>query len=85
MYLTSLALLSAVLSASPASSTENPVFQALLDQGVKMSDGTAFKLPPPILADGLDAAGQKAALGKVADARSPVAELVKKSFTRRSS
>lgn len=45
-----------------------------------MSDGTVVKLPPPILADELDAAGQRAALGKVADARSPVSELVKKSY-----
>ncbi len=80
MYLTPFALLSAVLSVSPASSSENSVFKELVERGVKTSDGTAFKLPPPILADGLDAARQKAALQKVADVRSPVEELVKKSY-----
>ena len=80
MNLSLLAPLLLVLASASGPVDENPVFKELLEQGVKMSDGTAVKLPPPILADGLDAAGQKAALDKVADARSPVAELVKKSF-----
>ena len=80
MNLSLLASLLLVLASAGGSVEKNPVFKELLEQGVKMSDGTAVKLPPPILADGLDAAGQKAALSKVADARSPVAELVKKSF-----
>ncbi len=59
---------------------ENPVFKELLDKGVKVSDGTAFRLPPPVMPDGLDAAGQQAAMDRVADVRSSAAELVKKSF-----
>lgn len=59
---------------------ENPVFTELLEKGVKTSDGTVVKLPPPILADGLDAAGQKAAINEVADARSSFEEMVKKSY-----
>ena len=58
----SLAPLSLVLASASGSVEKNAVFKELLEQGVKMSDGTAVKLPPPILADGLDAAGQKAAL-----------------------
>ena len=64
---------------SDAPAAENPVFKELLEKGVKVSDGTAFRLPPPVMADGLDAAGQRAAMEKVADARSSPAELVKKS------
>jgi hypothetical protein len=66
-------------SANPANA-ENPVFEELLTNGVKMSDGTAVKLPPPILADGLDSAGQKAAIGRLSDARSQFADLVKQSY-----
>lgn len=59
---------------------ENPVFTELREKGVKMSDGTVVKLPSPILADGLDAAGQKAAIDEVADARSSFDDMVKKSY-----
>ena len=65
------------LAAAPVA--ENPVCKRLLEQGVKMSDGTAFRLRPPIMADGLDAAGQLAAIAKVADDRAPVSELLAKS------
>jgi hypothetical protein len=68
------------LAAVNGPTAQNPLFQDLLKKGVKMSDGTLVKLPPPILADALDAAGQHAALTKVADARSPVKELVAKSY-----
>ena len=80
MTITFLHLLLVALAASDAPVGDNPVFQKLITSGVTMSDGTAVKLPPPILADGLDAAAQRAALDKVADARSPYNELVKKSF-----
>ena len=73
-----LALIALAAAAGPTA--QNPLFQELLKKGVKMSDGTLVKLPPPILADGLDAAAQQAALAKVADARSPVKELVAKSY-----
>ena len=77
-----LPLLLASLAAAPVAESpaaENPVLKELLEQGVKMSDGTAFKLRPPIMADGLDAAGQLAAMAKVADVRAPVNELLAKS------
>jgi len=78
-----LSLMLASLAAAPASKDsagENPVFKQLLAQGVKMSDGTAYKLRPPIMPDGLDAAGQLAAMAKVADARNPVKELMRNDY-----
>jgi hypothetical protein len=76
MYLMPLSLLVVAITASPP---ENPVFQEVTTRGVTMSDGTVVKLPPPIMADGLDAAAQRAALAKV-DARNAFADLVKKSY-----
>lgn len=76
MNITMLTLMLASLAATPAA--ENPVFNELLERGVIMSDGTALKLKPPILPDGLNAAEQRAAIAKVADARAPVHELLAK-------
>jgi len=72
-------LLLAIVAGASAAETDNPTLADLQTKGVAMSDATAFKLPPPIMADGLDAAGQRAALKKVADARTPPEELVGKS------
>jgi hypothetical protein len=82
MSLTLVYLMLTSLAAAPAGANaiENPVFNQLRTEGIKMSDGTAVKLPPPIMADGLDAAGARAALNKVADARHPLKELVAKSY-----
>jgi hypothetical protein len=83
MNITLLPLLLASLAAAPVgkdAAAENPVFNQLVTQGVKMSDGTAVKLRPPIMPDGLDAAGQLAAMAKVATARNPVKELVRKAY-----
>ena len=52
------------------------MFKELREKGIQMSDGSMVKLPPPIMAEGLDAAGQRGAMAKVADARSPVDQLV---------
>lgn len=59
---------------------ENPVFKQLLAEGIKMSDGKTYKLRPPILADGLDAAAQLAAISKVAGTRYPMAEVLKNDY-----
>ena len=72
-------LLVALISAD-APAGENPVLDELLHKGVKMSDGSMVKLPPPIMADGLDAAGQRAALSKLADTPGGVDQLVAKSY-----
>jgi hypothetical protein len=71
------------LAAAPVgknAAAENPVFKQLVTRGIKMSDGTAVKLRQPIMPDGLDAAGQRAAMAKVANARNPATELVRKSY-----
>ena len=80
MNFLSLAPLLLMSTSVVGSAEQNPVFKELLQKGVTMSDGMVVKLPPPILADGLDALGQRAALAKVADARNTVDELVKKGY-----
>jgi len=57
----------------------NPVFTELLDKGVTMSDGKAYKLPPPAMVGGLDAAAQKTVIEKIAGARFKVEDLMLKS------
>jgi hypothetical protein len=52
-----------VNAADPASA--NPVLQELLEKGVGMSDGKAYKLQPPAMADGRTAAEQKKAIEKI--------------------
>ncbi|MCE5269105.1 MAG: hypothetical protein LLG00_14615 [Planctomycetaceae bacterium] len=59
---------------------ENPVFRELLDRGITASDGTVLRLPKPIVADGLDAAGQRAAMEKAPNRRRSVVELTGKSY-----
>jgi hypothetical protein len=80
MTTTRLLLLFVVCSVTPTFAAENPAFRELIDRGVAISDGTQVKLSKPILPDGLDAAGQKAALDKVADARNTVDDMLKTSF-----
>ena len=69
-----LAALAAVPDKSPA--VKNPLFEQLLTKGIEMADGKAYKLRPPILADGLDAAGQLAAIEKAAGARYPMKDVL---------
>ncbi len=69
----------AALAAAPAgkdTAVENPVYTRLLADGIKMSDGKSYKLRPPIMADGLDAAGQLAAIAKLATARNSVKDIL---------
>ena len=78
LSLVHLVLVAVAIAAAPAG--ENAVFKELVAKGVTMSDGTAFKLPPPILADGLDAAEQQAAIAKAPRVRGTVKELLSKSY-----
>jgi hypothetical protein len=83
MNLTFLCVALASLAADPVvedPAAHNSTYAALLDQGVKMSDGMAYKLRPPIMADGLTAEDQLAAMAKVADQRAPINELLAKTF-----
>jgi hypothetical protein len=72
-----------LLSAAPVAegpAAQNLFYKTLLEEGVKTSDGTVFKLRPPIMADGLDAAGQRAAMEKAAEDRASVEELLAKTI-----
>ncbi|MBN1393556.1 MAG: hypothetical protein JW959_00800 [Pirellulales bacterium] len=64
--------------ADPAA--DNSIFKELTEKGIEMSDGRSIKLPPPILPDGLDAAGQTSALQKAATAKYPLARLLEDSY-----
>ena len=54
-----LAVVMAALAADKPQIAKNPVLTELLNQGVKISDGSLVKLPPPTLVNGLDAASQQ--------------------------
>ncbi len=75
-----LVLIVAAANVANAAAEENAVFKELVERGVKMSDGTAFQLPRPILADQLDAAGQRAAIDRAPRGRGSVKEYLDKSF-----
>jgi hypothetical protein len=63
-------LLLAVSPAMPADQLpENPVLRELLEKGVTMSDGKAYKLPPSAMGEGLSAAEQKAVIEKIGKAK----------------
>jgi hypothetical protein len=57
----------------------NPIFEKLLADGVKISPQVTLRLPAPTMPDGLDVAGQRAALASVADVDRPVEDLLRKS------
>jgi hypothetical protein len=73
-----LVVLAAAAADAPAG--ENAVYKELVGVGVKMSDGASFKLPPPILADGLDAAAQRTAIARAPLARNTPKELLRNSY-----
>lgn len=75
-----LVCVTAVVVAGEPVESENLLLAELLEKGVAMSDGSSVRLPPPTLPDGLDAAGQRAALEQVGGARHPVEELLRKSI-----
>jgi hypothetical protein len=47
----------------------NPVFEELLEKGITMSDGKAYKLPSPSMHEGLTLAEQKAVIEKIAKSK----------------
>lgn len=57
----------------------NPILAELTSVGVPLEGGANLTLPPPVLPDGLDAAGQRAALESIADANHPVEALLRRS------
>jgi hypothetical protein len=81
-FVFALALLASSVAAPDGkdSALENPVYKQLLAEGIKMSDGKSYKLRPPIMANGLDAADQLAAIAKVAGARYPLKDVLKNDY-----
>ncbi len=76
--LTTLALAQA--PAPAADHSRNPIYQALRGEGIS-ENGTAARLPDPVLADGLDAKAGLAAVRAVAGDDRAVRELLKDSIT----
>ncbi|MEN6407925.1 MAG: hypothetical protein ABFC77_15835 [Thermoguttaceae bacterium] len=72
--------ISAVIVLASADHAKNPIFDELTQRGLAMSDGSTVKLPPPIAAEGLDAAGQRAALEKASGPSATFDELIQKSY-----
>jgi hypothetical protein len=67
-------------TAAEGEAAENPLFAELTVRGVPMSDGALARLPVPSMPDGLDAAGQQAALARLADDNHPLEELLRPSI-----
>jgi hypothetical protein len=63
----------------PAHAPANPLYAEMLDPGVVVGPDLRAKLPPPTMPDGLDAAGQKAAIVRLIGADHSYED-----FTRRS-
>ena len=76
-HLCLLAICAEAIAAGPGVET-NPMLSELLDKGVTMSDGKAYKLPAPAMADALDAAIQKGAMEKISGGRYTFDDLVQK-------
>ncbi|MGA2798752.1 MAG: hypothetical protein ABSE63_14320 [Thermoguttaceae bacterium] len=69
---------SAEVAAGTPAVDANPILTELMEKGVMMSDGKAYKLPPPAMTDALDAASQKAAIEKIAGGRYTFEDLAQK-------
>jgi len=78
MTLSPLCLLLSLCCAG-ATHDDNQILKQLIDSGVPVGSGAPLQLPAPTMADGLDAAGQKAAIKSIADANHPVDALLRKS------
>lgn len=81
-HLCLLAICAEAIAAGPGVET-NPMLSELLDKGVTMSDGKAYKLPAPAMADALDAAIQKGAMEKISGGATRSTILCKKRHPRR--
>ena len=72
-------LVISVLVGPASHADDNPIFDNLVNKGIEISGPALCKLPPPIMADGLDAAGQKRALAQASDEHHPIDALLRKS------
>ncbi|HEX4141933.1 MAG TPA: hypothetical protein VHY91_00145 [Pirellulales bacterium] len=66
-------------AAPPDTTPENALFHELTTVGVPLGSDARAPLPAPLLADGLDSAGQKRALAELADDTHPLDTLLRKS------
>jgi len=86
MYIVLLNLCLIAVSAEAAVGTPaieaNPILTELMEKGVMMSDGKAYKLPTPAMADAFDATSQKAAMEKSRADAIPLTNWCKKPRTR---
>lgn len=64
LRITSIAILSCLL-VTAVRGAENPVYNELRNNGITLSNGIVVKAREPVLADGLNAKEQEAAIGKV--------------------
>ncbi len=71
------AILAITVVAADSEITGNRLLESLLEKGVPLSDGSAVKLPPPTMPNGLDAAGQQAVIEHLASPNHPVEELMR--------
>jgi hypothetical protein len=76
-------LLTVLVSAGPPPAPQDALLTNLVEKGVEMPDGQFVRLPPPTMAEGLNAAQQAEVLAKIAAGTPPrgkvtVAEFLKK-------
>jgi hypothetical protein len=57
------------LFAGEQCAAQNPIYDALINRGIVVSPQETLKLPPPILADGLNAAAQRKTIEKLLNGR----------------
>ena len=72
-------VLSLTLAAAAGHEADNPLYKGLLDPGLSVGPDLRVKLPPPVMPDGLDAAGQKAVITQLIGADYSYAEFTRKS------
>jgi hypothetical protein len=70
-----------LVTLSKAEEPANPLFEQLRSDGVAITEETKAPLPAPLMADGLDAAGQRGVLQSVVGKRFTVGEFTAKSGT----
>lgn len=58
---------------------DNPIYTELLEKGVVIGGAPGVRLPPPTMADGLDAAAQQQAIAGIAGPNRPVEALLRNS------
>jgi hypothetical protein len=79
MWLLLLVLLAQTPGGESLHVERNPVYREVLETGIKVTPAEHFKLMPPYLADGLDAAAQRKLIEKLGGRRYPWEVLTRQS------